>query len=403
MRNSIAVVVGNNYSTLLGVVKSLGEKKIEVHAVLLSKDQDLDVIVKKCRYITSVEIITEKNESKIISRLIEKYSGFESKPVIFTTGDYFASLVDRNYDQLSSYFYLPHACNCNGLKEGTITHLMNKSLQNKIANELGIQTAKEWIVRLNVGGDSIPSDIEFPCFIKTSVSFEGGKGEMVVCNSYEELNQILSHFKKRNPNRDILVQEFIDIRDEYIITGVSFNQKIIIPALSKRIKVAKHSTGLTVCGEIIDLSVLGDEKDKFINLLKQFNYTGLFGMDIFVSKDGKLIFNEMNFRSTGVINAVTKAGANLPLFLYDYFVTGNSEPTYDMDYHSVFFNDKVAWNEYKFNAISKKELKYFEKQSTLFTLKDDHDSAPYKAFIGLMKKKIFLSRLKRSILGIFIK
>ena len=201
---------------------------------------------------------------------------------------------------------------------------------------------------------------------------------MKKCNTFDELLVKLQQMKEKDPDRAALVQEYLEIEEEYIITGLCLDQIVFAPDISKRIRVAQTHHGLTVCGTIIDTEVLGKHRNSFIDLLKAFHYVGLFGLDVFKCLDGRIIFNEMNFRATGVIYAITGAGANLPQMMIEYLVSAKIPQDPEMKYGLIFFHEIVAWKERIAGTLSASEFKRLKKMSDFSTIYNQEDSMPHR-------------------------
>lgn len=391
------IIIGTSYSTIYGVLRSLGETGIRSDIILMTLSSYQHGVFKSSKYVGQIHSFKRQVDSgELVRFLINEYKNRLDKEILIllTTGDFSASFCDTNYDALSSVFLMPHST-----KQGEIVRLMDKTVQCQMAEELGIAVAKHWSISLEET-PLIPDDIVYPCYVKSALSIYGSKREMSKCDNRQDLLNTLESFSKFSAERDVVLQEFLDIEDEFIVTGVCADQAIFAPAISRRIKVAEKNKGLTVCGEIIDLDVLGDNKDLLIKLLQAFHYTGMFGMDVFKCRDGRILFNEMNFRTTGVIYAITRAGANLPAMLIDGLI--GREITYnsnDMAYGLVFFHDVVAWKEYLCNTLKYADIKKYRKMSSFSTFNSKEDSGPYKHLMRHVIIKMLILPLKKILKG----
>ena len=81
--------------------------------------------------------------------------------------------------------------------------------------------------------------------------------------------------------------------------------------------------------------------DNILALVKSLHYIGMIDIEIFKTGDG-IYFNELNFRSSGVIYAVTKVGVNLPTLLVDILAKGISKNSCDIDYEKAFL--MIEWH-----------------------------------------------------------
>lgn len=391
--NLYVIILGTNYSTILGIARALGEVGIKLDVYYVTRSKTSFQIVSGSKYVRNAIQIQTKDDRQIISSLTESYKLASMTYILLPVGDYSAALVDKNYDFLKNFFLMPYA-QCNGQRNGVIAHLMDKSYQSKLAKKYGLPSANECVISLD-DEIAVPDDVTYPCFVKTMVSTEGSKGEMEKCQDYVQLERTLHQFRKRNRKRNILVQEYLDIEVEYILSGICLDQTVIAPILVEKKRVARHSTGLTVYGTFCDLSVIEAWKEKYWAFLREFHYTGMFDLEIFLCKDGRVLFNEMNFRASGINYAITKAGANLPMELCVSLAGGNAKEAFDIKCDSIFFNDKVAWSEYQYGYISGAERKKMVKESDFCLLKNDADVVPYHVFLRYMYLCMVKMRLKQ--------
>ena len=190
------VILGKNYSTTLGVVRSLGEHGYEVDVFFISSSLDAGRIISSSKYVRELTQHINRNDQNIVTKLVNKYSETNIRPVLLPTDDYSASVIDLNHDKLSDYFILP------GSREnskGSIFNLMDKSIQAHYAEKYDLIVAKAWTISFQDGSYIIPNNVVYPCFYKPLISVEGGKDGMKKCNDEAEL--IMELEKVKNSKR----------------------------------------------------------------------------------------------------------------------------------------------------------------------------------------------------------
>ena len=238
--NRLVVVLSRNYSTGLAVIRSLGAAGYTVDLVASARREGQSILASSSKYVrTSVEVVSKKVKSGGDEKLLEelmKYQGLPEKPVLFPTDDYTASIMDLNRNQLQDVFIMPYIV---GGGQGSIMNRMDKTVQGALAREVGLLTPKEWIIPLNEEF-TVPEDMVFPCFVKPLESVTGYKREMKVCQTPEGLIRHLDKLRYKFSDRSILVQEFLEIDYEIDLSGVSFDQEVIIPAIIKKTNVAQY-------------------------------------------------------------------------------------------------------------------------------------------------------------------
>lgn len=397
----LVIVLSRNYSTGLGIIRSLGAAGYTVDMIASTKKKGSSIIASCSRYVrNSVEVISPKIQGDSGSGLIKALMKYDNKDkgktVLFPADDFTASVVDLNRDILKENFVIPSI-----RREDTesIVSMMDKTVQGEMARRAGIMTPLEWIIPLQ-GEIVIPEDVVFPCFIKPLQSITGHKTEMAVCHSRQELEKHLEQMRAFYCDRSVLVQEYLHIDKEYDLSGVCLDQEVIIPALIEKTRVARHELGVTMSGKMVPADVLGDTINKIINLMKQFRYTGMFDLELNLC-NGRLYFNEVNLRSGGPNFSYFLNGVNLP-DIYVRAVTGipRSPESERMNaFGRTFVYEKVAWEDYINGYMSRQELKVCINDADFTLLASKDDSAPGRCFY----RRIRLSALKhrvRRLMGI---
>ena len=393
---SLVVVLSRVYSTGLSVIRSLGAAGYDVDLVASAYKEGNSAIAAASKYVgNSVEVVSQKvkdgEDTELLNELL-KYAGkYENKPVLFPTDDYTTSIMDMNRNVLSEHFVMPYIVEGG---QGSLTHYMDKTVQGEMAKNAGLLTPKEWIFNLEEE-IVIPEDMAYPCFCKPIESVTGYKREMAMCDDENALMKHLSKLQRKYSNRSILVQEFLEIDYEIDLSGVCFDQQIIIPAIIKKTNVAQYEKGVTLAGKVVPFDELGDIQDKIISMLKQFHYVGMFDMELNVVGD-KIYFNEVNLRSGGPNYSYYKSGINLPeLFVKE--VTGKTHTADEEkvnEFGKTFIYEKVAWEDYIQGYITKKELNKCINSADIKLLCNEDDPAPGNLFMADLRKNALKRRVK---------
>lgn len=377
------VILGKNYSTSLGVIRSLNKEGYITDLFYVTNQKNSSEIVASSKFVRKSTEQIGRIDKDIINSLISIY-GDSSSNVLWPTDDYTSSLIDRNRDVLSKYFIMPYI---DGNIQGAITNLMDKSVQCERAAEFGLNTAKSWTIDLSKDNIEIDSDISYPCFCKPIISARGFKSEICSCKSKKELQDVLKTLQSRRRDRSVMVQEFLNIDEEFSISGVCLGEEIFLPALLKKIHVAEFEKGVTLMGRVDNFDMIGEDiLLKLKNMLASFKYTGM--IDIELIRCGESIyFNELNFRSSGVSYAVTKAGCNLPAILAGHILGEDiSHLSREVNYGMKFLYDKAAWEDCIHGFLTKEQLDQCISDSDFTMLRDDDDTLPMEKFLELMKK-----------------
>ena len=380
------LVLGKNYSTPLGVVRSLAKTGYTVDVLYIYGDKNAVPILKASRYISRLVVVNEKNDRKVLETLQRDFNGEENDYLLFPTDDYSASFIDRYKDKLQAY-HMPY------VKEDSVTRLMDKTVQNALAKEVGFQTPKEWIVPLDEKPLSIPEDIPYPCFIKPKVSAKGGKLGIRKCETRQELEEGLAYMQEKEPQGCVLIQEFLKIKREYTIDGVCNDQEVYIPAVIYKTGIAQYNKGVTLSGTMIRNNKL-ECIPMIEDYLRKVRYVGMFDIEILETDEG-YYFGELNFRCGGPGYAYFLGGVNLPKMTADLFFEGEFRTGSETVVPGTkFLNNKVVWEDYANLFISKKKLKKLYLQFPKTLLSDEEDPEPEKVFDRIMPGVFRKKRIK---------
>ena len=395
MRNDkLVIVLSRNYSNGLAVVRSLGAAGYTVDLIANAYKEGAMDIAACSKYLNKVtEVVSEKikqgdeGDDPALMEAIMGYAGeSESKPLLFPTDDYTATVIDTHRDALSEFFLMPGLTDG---KQGDLVALMDKTAQLAMASEVGLLTPYTTTVSLRSEDIVIPEDVIYPCYVKPLRSIQGFKTEMAVCYDEDELREHLGIMRARHADRDVIIQEFLDIDQEYASAGVCLDQEVILPALIRKSRIGQHGRGVTLTGELVSVDEIGKENaEKAIELLKRFRYTGNFGME-FNRVGDKLYFNEVNLRSAGEGYSYFRTGANLPAIFADMAFEGSYDPEL-LKFEGIgktLMYDKIAWEDYVYGFITREELDKCIEETDVKVLVDEDDPEPGAMFVDELQKQ----------------
>lgn len=390
-KSDITIIVITRYwPTALSVIRSLGSAGYTVDLVSSMSEKGASVCASSSRYVrnsleTVCKSVKQNDDPGLLDAILSLRSSAPSgsKPVLFPTDDYTASFIDRNRDRLKDHFLMPYAGDG---APGRITALMNKVVQSNLASASGLLCPREWTVPL-YESVIIPEDMVYPCFVKPLDSVTGFKGEMAKCDSREELSRHLEHLRHRDPNRQILIQQFLEITNEIDLSGISIikedgSPEVIIPAIIRKSYVASYERGVTAAGVIHPAEELGTETLEGIKtLLINSGYRGIFDLEINIAY-GKMWFGELNLRSGGPNYAYYLSGINLPeLVVKDLLGLPISEDEKRVAQYGIsFIYEKVLWKEYMTGRINRSELNEMIRKADFGFIENSDDPVPYRLF-----------------------
>lgn len=330
-------LIGGCHHNLLGVIRSLGEKKVFPLVIIETKDSN-PYVAKSC-YIK--QFWTVKDEAQVLETLRNEAGKHGVKPVVMACADNLSSLLDMHCDELSQHYALPGA-----KEQGRITRLMDKEVMSELAEEVGL------LVPSSVATDTSLDeeiDVPLPWIIKPLVSKNGVKADIERIYTPEEW----AEYKSRHQT-SVQVQHLIEKEFEYQLIGLSLNEgeEVIIPGVSHVIRPQSNTnTGFLRYEPLSKDYTESVENTKMF--LKETGYSGLFSMEFLRGKDGKDYFMEINFRNDGNAICVTAAGVNLPYIWYlsqsdsRWELDNNIRTVYVMpefeDFRQIFHNQLSFW------------------------------------------------------------
>lgn len=368
------LVLGKNYSTPLGIIRALGQAGFRVELLIVGEESSRSIL-EASRYLSRVYSVQERNENQIISVLLNEVDTGAFDYQLFPTDDFTASLIDRHRQQLQDRYRMPYIIG------DTVTRWMDKSVQSALAREIGFPTAREWVIRLDTEELSLPEDLVYPCFVKPLISADGGKVGITECASPEQLRQRCALLRRRN--RALLVQQKLNILTEYTIDGIADDQRVEIPAVIRKTRIARHNRGVTLTGVLVS----NEETAESIRLIKAYlqriRYVGIFDFELLQTADG-IYFGELNLRCGGPCYAYVLGGANLPALTARLLYGEGLQPVESITLGTEFINPKVAWEDYSHGFFSKQELTGLFRQIPASLLSDPADPKPEECFNAVM-------------------
>ncbi len=285
-------LVGDHYNPL-AIIRSLGEEGIKPIVLLCSPNPQL---VLHSKYIGELHVFDTNEEG--IEFLIKNYSNEPLKPFIYNGSDDTGLIIDKHYEILKDKFFFSNA-------EGSLDAVQNKYQITKIAERCGVRIPKEEMLKV---GD-LPTSLKYPLFTKAITSAKGGtwKDQAFICKDEAQLLNAYKHIKEEK----ILVQEFIEKKDELCIDGISINggEQVYMPYGCGYYRFIPGSYG-----NYMKFTPFLDEEltEKIKYIIRESKYTGIFCIEFMVGQDDQLYFLEVNFRHSGWGYAFTYGGFNLP-------------------------------------------------------------------------------------------
>lgn len=400
---SQVIIIGQNYSTTYSLVRSLGEKGFICSVVRCGPDTS-DKLVRSfakpdvfSRYVKRSISVSRKSKEHIINRIIEEFGDSRQKKILLPADDFSASLLSESADEFAPFFFFPDVHG----RDYKLNHLMKKNMQKQMASLYEIPVAKNWEIQVGYKKvPALPEDLTYPCIVKPLASIGFPKSYIQRCDSTEELTLLLSKISQEC-SCPILIEQYINVENEYTIPGISDGKNVFIPAFIKKLLISKgEHKGVTIKGLVEN----SDEHDSLVVKLAQLilstGFDGIFDIEVFFSQ-GKYYLNEINFRNGAAAYALTYAGVNLPVLWAESVIGKNSISAKKDSIKEVsFVSDKAALEYMLAGFCSYKEYKCIGKSVDLSLICNSFDWPASLAFfilkINLIKKAIVKWITKRN-------
>ena len=380
------IAVGLNYTTTLGLVRSIGETGRNVDLITLTKPGEN--IVTASKYVKNHRFSRVHIEE--FFPVLEELRGAEERVLVIPAYDKVCMFLDQMGETLSEHYLFPNIRH----QAGEVCAFMDKYAQKKLAMKCGLPVAEGFEYSTDEDGiQAACREAQYPCIVKPSASAfaMASKAAITRCDNRDALKKALEAAKEHCAE-NVVVERYINIDRELSAYGVAFEGKVTIPAYIVAITsgFGPHK-GIAAEGEARPIEELGDLKSKLEEFVRRSGLNGLFCIDLLESGD-TIYFSEMNLRAGASEYAVTAAGANLPGILIDAY---DNRAEYSTEVRPVrFVNEKVVLDSYRGGHISWKEFLAALRNNEVGFVKNEQDPEPWKQFLKLLVRKMAARLIK---------
>ena len=304
IRNHKFIIVGEDYYNTLGVIRSLGINGIYPDFIAVKYKTRM---ASKSKYVDKVHLVDTPEEAYEV--LVKEYRGLNMKPFVITAADDVQEMIDNNYENLKKDFIL-----FNAGKNGRIKQFMDKKAILDLAEKHGFNVLKTIVVDRG----EIPDGLVYPIITKSiSPNVGGWKKDVHICYSDEELQEAYKTIK----SPQVLLQKFIEKKNEYCLDGFTINQgkNIFIPTTTTyNYPIRGYYSPFMTVYPLEDKTI----EHNLLNMMKEIGFEGIFSAELLVDSDGTFYFTEINFRFStwGYISA--KLGMSIPYLWAEATLSG---------------------------------------------------------------------------------
>ena len=383
MSNQSVVLLGHNFTSILGLARALGSDGYEVSAIRTGFPSNTGFLKRlgrtpeaKSKYITKYMTADSTDQEKIKDLLISEFASSERKAVLIPVDDINAQTIDLNLEDLSPWFFLPNVDHTSG----GVVKLMDKFYQKQLARMAGLPVPDGWSVNIENGQYEIPAGVRFPCFVKAEMPMPKRKNYMGKCDNPDQLKALLD---QAAAYRDclMLIEEYIPIEKEYGSVGLSNRGSVCIPGITEKTRVGSGTqAGVTACGRIHLPEEYPDTCSKMKKMMALTGLHGLFDIDLYES-NGILYFNELNVRFGAEGVGTLIAGVNLP----GMFASSLLSPDTEIDYDAValpltFANERPLISDFAEGSLTWRQYRKCLKDADHRFVYSEDDRKPAQAF-----------------------
>ncbi len=198
-----AVILGANFYTALGAIRTLGRHGIKVFAL----DYDFSkAYALSSRYVYRKILCPDINrdEAALAEFLLKLGSQFDQPPVLMASADNYALLISRYAEELSPYYLFPD--NPPGLLEKVI----NKKSLYQLAQEKGLQMPLTFFLNDRAAIKEVAEKIPYPCIVKPTISHQFVKVFRAKCLKISDAAGLIEGLEQaRAAGLEVMVQEII--------------------------------------------------------------------------------------------------------------------------------------------------------------------------------------------------
>ena len=278
----------------LGQLRTYGKMGYKPSLVLICADSTPHYI-HKCKYIEHIYVKPTIEEG--LSFLLREYSKCTIPVVVSSGSDIVISALDKIYDTISSHFIFYNAG-----EQGRLSSFMEKEALRELAIRSGLNAPSAKVVKVG----SLPQDLSYPVITKAANSnMHNWKSVSYICKSE---NELLKAYKKIGTS-EIIVQEYVEKKNEYILQGVSYNngKQVFIPLEGYYYRIIP---GRYAC-YLYFQKYSGRKYGEVCDMIRKIGYNGIFEIEFLVDKNDELQFLEINFRQTAWNHTFYKMGVCL--------------------------------------------------------------------------------------------
>lgn len=312
----ICIVFAQEHYNPLGLIRSFGERG--VNPVYISVKRRGEVATKS-KYISKLHRVDTVADGYQL--VLKEYGNmdYEHRPIIVFSDDKSIGYFDQHYEELKDKFILYNAG-----KAGGINRFMDKFAVQNLAKKHGFNVIDSVVVKRG----EIPTDLDYPIITKDISPNSGSwKSDVFICENETELKQAF----KQITSPTVLIQRFVDKRNELALEGFTVNQgkeMMICTAMNWKYLIKGYYSPYH------DVHMLKDEdmEHKLQAMFAEIGYEGIFEVEFLIDKDGTYYFLEINFRASAWNYTAACAGMPMSYLWSKSMLAGHIDPSFKKEF-----------------------------------------------------------------------
>lgn len=362
----------------LSTVRALGKAGYTVDLISSTHRAGGSALAKGSRYVRKhTEIVHKKKKDFRNSEIIDVIKGYKEERqhdqiVLYPADDYTVALIEENRSELCNDFVIPFIAR---KEKNSVADTLTYEFQNDIADKIGFNENKKWIVDLK--HINIPEDIVYPCICKPCDYLTESSGERTVLNDVTELKLHLNMLRRRNDDRCAVIYGISKSMKELEFNGFCFNGKVNIPAAVQYTEYAQYNGTVPIKGKITSVDEFNDAYLKSIELIQRFDFNGIFNISLLVD-DNNLYFCQLQLSSGQSNHALCECGINLHAEFISAALKENELTTKNLVFDRKVLFDNAVDEDYRRDLLTKKQKRSMISGADIKIIRDNEDPYPGK-------------------------
>lgn len=174
----------------------------------------------------------------------------------------------------------------------TLRLIQDKYIQKDTFRNAGIDVPDFQMVNSLEDVLNFANDKNFPVVIKARKYGYDGYGNATVFNE-DECKSAIGRFNSKNPSRQLMVEEFINFSKELaVLVARNCRGEVAVYPCVETVQY-RHICHSVVAPAEISIELCKKAQEAALNCVKAINGIGIFGVELFLSKDNRILVNEI--------------------------------------------------------------------------------------------------------------